>query len=91
MFISDEKGRAENLSELVERLYSQFPNDNGILMVYFLNYLKLKPSEAVFLVANEPHAYISGGQYYPNSLTHCKFDPFYVLQTVLRTWLAQTM
>lgn len=35
-------------------------------MVYFLNYLKLKPSEAVFLAANEPHAYLSGGNYSDN-------------------------
>lgn len=47
-------------ADLVERLHSQFPYDNGILMVYFLNYLKLKPSEAIFLGANEPHAYLFG-------------------------------
>lgn len=29
-------------------------------MVFFLNYLKLNPSEAIYLGANEPHAYISG-------------------------------
>jgi len=44
----------------VERLHSQFPYDNGVLMVYFLNYLKLEPSEAIFLGANEPHAYLFG-------------------------------
>lgn len=49
-------------ADLVERLHSQFPYDNGILMVYFLNYLKLKPSEAIFLGANEPHAYLFGGE-----------------------------
>ncbi|CAH1155756.1 unnamed protein product [Phaedon cochleariae] len=52
--------REHFLAELVERLNSQFPYDNGILMVYFLNYLKLKPSEAIYLGANEPHAYLSG-------------------------------
>ncbi|CAG9833930.1 unnamed protein product [Diabrotica balteata] len=45
---------------LFDRLNCQFPNDNGVLMVYFLNYIKLKPSEAIFLAANEPHAYIYG-------------------------------
>lgn len=49
-------------ADLVERLHFQFPYDNGILMVYFLNYLKLKPSEAIFLGANEPHAYLFGGK-----------------------------
>ncbi|KAH1019324.1 hypothetical protein HUJ04_009162 [Dendroctonus ponderosae] len=47
-------------ADLVERLHSEFPYDNGILMVYFLNYLQLKPSEALFLGANEPHAYLFG-------------------------------
>ncbi|XP_060531233.1 mannose-6-phosphate isomerase [Cylas formicarius] len=47
-------------AELVERLHQQFPYDVGILMVYFLNYLKLKPSEAIFLGANVPHAYLFG-------------------------------
>ncbi|VEN47473.1 unnamed protein product [Callosobruchus maculatus] len=48
------------LAELVQRLNSQFPCDNGILMVYFLNYLQLEPSEALYLGANDPHAYLSG-------------------------------
>nr|CAH7769316.1 unnamed protein product [Callosobruchus chinensis] len=48
------------LSELVQRLDTQFPCDNGILMVYFLNYLQLEPSEALYLGANDPHAYLSG-------------------------------
>lgn len=55
-----ESDRGKYLAELVERLHSQFPYDNGILMIYFLNYLKLEPSEAIYLGANEPHAYISG-------------------------------
>lgn len=46
--------------KLVKRLHSQFPYDNGVLMVYFLNYLNLKPSEAIYLGANVPHAYLSG-------------------------------
>lgn len=61
--IIDDGQRNECLAELVERLSSQFPYDNGILMVYFLNYLKLEPFEGVFLAANEPHAYLSGGSY----------------------------
>ncbi|XP_066151878.1 mannose-6-phosphate isomerase [Euwallacea fornicatus] len=47
-------------ADLVEKLHSQYPFDNGILMVYFLNYIKLRPSEAIFLGANEPHAYLFG-------------------------------
>lgn len=62
-------------ADLVERLHSQFPYDNGILMVYFLNYLKLKPSEAIFLGANEPHAYLFGGKML---ITHFFFQIFNV-------------
>jgi mannose-6-phosphate isomerase class I len=47
-------------SKLIVRLQQQFPGDVGILSVYFLNYIKLQPGEAIFLAANEPHAYLSG-------------------------------
>lgn len=47
-------------SELFWRLNSQYPGDVGVFCVFFLNYLRLQPGEAVFLAANEPHAYISG-------------------------------
>lgn len=50
----------ENLRSLVLRLQSQFPYDIGILCAYLLNILHLKPGEAIFLGAGEPHAYISG-------------------------------
>ncbi|XP_057664618.1 mannose-6-phosphate isomerase [Diorhabda carinulata] len=52
--------RDKYLSSLLDKLNSQFPNDNGVLMVYFLNYIKLQPSEAIYLAANKPHAYIYG-------------------------------
>ncbi|KAJ8926433.1 hypothetical protein NQ314_021221 [Rhamnusium bicolor] len=56
----DESKRELYLADLVERLNNDFPNDNGVLMVYFLNYLQLKPTEAIYLAANEPHAYLYG-------------------------------
>ncbi|KAI8834801.1 mannose-6-phosphate isomerase [Chytriomyces cf. hyalinus JEL632] len=46
--------------ELLVRLDSQFPGDVGIFCALLLNYVKLAPGEAIFLAANEPHAYISG-------------------------------
>jgi len=46
--------------ELVLKLQTQFPNDIGILFALLLNYLVLKPGEALVLEANEPHAYIYG-------------------------------
>ncbi|XP_024379036.1 mannose-6-phosphate isomerase 2 [Physcomitrium patens] len=46
--------------ELVLRLEKQYPADIGVLSIFFLNYLRLSPGEAVCLGANEPHAYLSG-------------------------------
>ncbi len=48
------------LQKLVLRLMMQYPNDIGVLCPYLLNYIVLQPGEAIFLGANEPHAYISG-------------------------------
>ena len=47
--------------DLFLELDSQFPGDVGVLAVYFLNVVSLEAGQAVFLKANEPHAYISGG------------------------------
>lgn len=46
--------------QLVVRLHQQYPHDVGVLSVFFLNLLQLKAGEAIYLPANEPHAYISG-------------------------------
>ncbi|KAJ1563661.1 Mannose-6-phosphate isomerase, partial [Cladochytrium tenue] len=48
------------LEELVVRLDSQFPADVGTFCALLLNYVKMEPGQAVFLAANEPHAYLSG-------------------------------
>jgi len=45
---------------LAMRLHEQYPGDVGVFCVYLLNYRTLAPGEALFLGANEPHAYISG-------------------------------
>ncbi|KAI0826703.1 mannos-6-phosphate isomerase [Trametes gibbosa] len=45
---------------LVVRLQSQFPGDIGVFCAFMLNHLTLKPGEAIFLAAGEPHAYVSG-------------------------------
>ena len=45
---------------LAMRLHEQYPGDVGVFCVYLLNYTQLQPGEALFLAANEPHAYISG-------------------------------
>ncbi|XP_043694830.1 mannose-6-phosphate isomerase 2-like isoform X2 [Telopea speciosissima] len=46
--------------QLVLRLEKQYPSDIGVMSAFFLNYVKLNPGEALYLGANEPHAYISG-------------------------------
>eukprot|EP00079_Xenopus_tropicalis_P027928 XP_012822363.1 PREDICTED: mannose-6-phosphate isomerase isoform X3 [Xenopus tropicalis] len=49
------------LGDLLLTLHSQFPGDIGCFAIYFLNVLTLQPGEAMFLGANEPHAYLEGG------------------------------
>ncbi|KAJ1967831.1 Mannose-6-phosphate isomerase [Dispira parvispora] len=46
--------------DLMARLHQQFPGDVGCLCVFVLNNVHLIPGEAIFLGANEPHAYLSG-------------------------------
>ena len=46
--------------KLALRLTKQYPGDVGVFCVYFLCYKCLKPGQATFLAANEPHAYLSG-------------------------------
>ncbi|KAL4364031.1 hypothetical protein GQ457_04G023380 [Hibiscus cannabinus] len=46
--------------ELVLRLEKQYPGDIGLLSAFFLNYVRVKGGEALYVAANEPHAYLSG-------------------------------
>ncbi|KAK6439545.1 Mannose-6-phosphate isomerase [Oleoguttula sp. CCFEE 5521] len=48
------------LAELLPRLNSQFPSDIGLFVTFFLNFVVLEPGEAMFLRADDIHAYISG-------------------------------
>ncbi|KKY23438.1 putative mannose-6-phosphate class i [Phaeomoniella chlamydospora] len=48
------------LTELIVRLNGQFPGDIGLFVMFFLNYVRLSPGEAMFLKADDIHAYISG-------------------------------
>jgi mannose-6-phosphate isomerase len=45
---------------VASRLLLQFPNDVGVFSPYLLNTIRLAPGEAIFLGANEPHAYLAG-------------------------------
>ncbi|PWZ01205.1 mannose-6-phosphate isomerase [Testicularia cyperi] len=46
--------------ELLLKLSSEFPSDIGIFCTFLLNISSLSPGEALFLQANEPHAYLEG-------------------------------
>ncbi|KAJ4376244.1 Mannose-6-phosphate isomerase [Neocucurbitaria cava] len=50
----------KELADLVVRLNSQFPGDIGLFVQFFLNYVKLEIGEAMFLKADDIHAYLSG-------------------------------
>ncbi|GAA93370.1 uncharacterized protein L969DRAFT_19764 [Mixia osmundae IAM 14324] len=49
-----------SIEELVVRLDEQFKNDVGIFCSFVLNVVTLEPGQAIFLKANEPHAYLTG-------------------------------
>ena len=46
--------------QLVVRLEAQYPSDVGVLASFLFNYVKLNPGEALYLGANELHAYLQG-------------------------------
>ncbi|KAG0652969.1 Mannose-6-phosphate isomerase [Hyphodiscus hymeniophilus] len=50
----------KELADLVVRLNEQFPGDIGLFVLFFLNYVKLEVGEAMFLKADDIHAYLSG-------------------------------
>lgn len=50
----------QELSDLIQRLNRQFPGDIGLFVLFFLNYIKLEVGEAMFLRADDIHAYLSG-------------------------------
>ena len=60
-FFKSPTGRKlQPLSDLFIRLNDQFPSDIGLFCGLLLNYVTMKPGEAMFLQANEPHAYLAG-------------------------------
>lgn len=52
----------KELADLVVRLNGQFEGDIGLFVQFFLNYVKLEVGEAMFLKADDIHAYLSGGR-----------------------------
>ncbi|CAL8575706.1 Mannose-6-phosphate isomerase [Xanthoria parietina] len=50
----------KELADLVIRLNGQFEGDIGLFVLFCLNYVKLEVGEAMFLKADDIHAYLSG-------------------------------
>ena len=51
----------QELADLVVRLNVQFEGDIGLFVLFFVNYVKLDAGEAMFLQADDIHAYLDGG------------------------------
>lgn len=76
------------LADLVIRCNSQFEGDIGLFVLFFLNYVKLEVGEAMFLRADDIHAYLSGGRSnYRNSIALL----IVILQILSSVWRRQTM
>ena len=58
---NSENEDGQELADLLTRLNEQFPGDIGLFVLFFLNYVKLQPGEAMFLRADDIHAYLAGG------------------------------
>lgn len=64
----------QELADLVVRLNSQFEGDIGLFVLFFLNYVELEVGEAMFLKADDIHAYLSGGVLPSLPLSHRSAD-----------------
>ncbi|KAI9149833.1 Mannose-6-phosphate isomerase [Blastocladiella emersonii ATCC 22665] len=53
-------GPADPVGRLIARVHAQFPGDVGVFCVLLMNHVTLAPGEALFLGANELHAYLAG-------------------------------
>ena len=80
----------KELADLIIRCNSQFEGDIGLFVSFFLNYVKLEIGEAMFLKADDIHAYLSGGTLFPPYLAPQLYTK-YPSQILLNAWLRQTM
>ena len=53
-------GAARPLAAMFLRVHDKYPNDVGVLAALLLNYVQMRPGEALFLQAGQLHAYLSG-------------------------------
>ncbi|KAH8383070.1 hypothetical protein KR009_006629 [Drosophila setifemur] len=52
--------KSNDLLEVFTNVNRDFPGDVGVLSLFFLNLLRLQPGQAIYLGANEIHAYLDG-------------------------------
>ncbi|KAJ1915070.1 Mannose-6-phosphate isomerase [Mycoemilia scoparia] len=52
-----EKG---SIHELIHRLNDEYPYDLGVFCLFMLNLIHMQPGDALYMGADDPHAYISG-------------------------------
>lgn len=57
---SQGKDTSSLVGDILLKLDQEFPGDVGGFSIYFLNLIRLRKGEAIFLQANLPHAYLSG-------------------------------
>jgi len=55
-----QRPQTSKLETVCKRLQGEYPGEAGCFCVFLLNYLEMKEGDAIFLAANEPHAYLSG-------------------------------
>ena len=60
----DPSNGGKELADLVIRQNGQYEGDIGLFVLFFLNYVKLEVGEAMFLKADDIHAYLSGGEFF---------------------------
>ncbi|EDW40095.1 GL26959 [Drosophila persimilis] len=48
------------LLNVFNKVNADFPGDVGVLSLFFLNLVHLQPGQAIYLGANEIHAYLDG-------------------------------
>lgn len=58
--LSLKKANTSDADDLFLRLVDYYPADVGCFAAYLLNHIHIKPGEAFFMAANEPHAYLKG-------------------------------
>ncbi|XP_062122646.1 mannose-6-phosphate isomerase [Drosophila sulfurigaster albostrigata] len=52
--------KRNELLDIFNKVNQDFPDDVGVLCLFFLNLVRLQPGQAIYLGANEIHAYLDG-------------------------------